>query len=445
MKGSLVCVGVGMTLGSHLTPLSRSYIEKADVVFTALSDGIIELWIAKMNRDVRSLQQYYREGKSRRETYEQMVQAMLAEVRAGKQVCGAFYGHPGVFALPSHKAIELARSEGYVAHMEPGVSAEDCLYADLGIDPGQYGCQHYEASQLLFHKRRIDPSAYLIVWQVGVAGDKSLARFSTGSAYRQVLVDVLARDYPLTHEVILYRATTLPMQRSRMERVKLGDLPTAAVDMHVTMVVPPAAALEPDRETRARLAALDALSGEGAVPSQSTGLEAAARQFETERLLMRPMSQVDQSIFEDLYTDAQTMRYIGPPLSRERAAASFQNYLRTPRATARQLFFAIIDKADGQPIGINALQQLDGLRDRAEAGIMVKPSLQARGFAKESLAALVEHAFRWLPIEEVWAQVDRDHAVVERLVLGVGFVRRNDAAAEREYPAKYLWSIRREN
>ena len=42
-SGRLVCVGIGMMLGSHLTPLSRSHIEQADVVFTALSDGIIEL------------------------------------------------------------------------------------------------------------------------------------------------------------------------------------------------------------------------------------------------------------------------------------------------------------------------------------------------------------------------------------------------------------------
>ena len=96
--GSLVCVGIGMTLGSHITPLARSYIEKADVVFTALSDGIIELWLARMNKDVRSLQPLYTEGKSRAETYRQMVDTMLTEVRAGKQVCGAFYGHPGVFA-----------------------------------------------------------------------------------------------------------------------------------------------------------------------------------------------------------------------------------------------------------------------------------------------------------------------------------------------------------
>ncbi len=125
--GSLVCVGIGVTLGSHITPLSRSYIEESDVVFVGASDGIIELWVQQMNRDVRSLQPYYKEGKSRMQTYREMVDAMLMEVRAGKKVCGAFYGHPGVFAWPTHKAIEIARSEGYPAHMEPGVSAEDCL------------------------------------------------------------------------------------------------------------------------------------------------------------------------------------------------------------------------------------------------------------------------------------------------------------------------------
>jgi precorrin-3B methylase len=255
--GSLVCVGIGMTLGSHITPLARSYISDADVVFTGLSDGIIELWLAKMNPDVRSLQSFYREGKPRSETYQQMVDAMLTEVRAGKRVCGAFYGHPGVFALPTHKAIEIARGEGFAAHMEPGVSAEDCLYADLGIDPGKYGCQHYEASQFMLYRRRVDPSAYLMLWQVGVAGDQSLARFSTGAAYRQVLVDVLARDYDLGHEVILYRAVTLPMHQPRIERLSLRNLPAADVDMHMTLVVPPGSRLQADPTVREWLAALD--------------------------------------------------------------------------------------------------------------------------------------------------------------------------------------------
>ena len=159
-----------MTLGSHLTPLARSHIEQADVVFAALSDGIVEMWLERMHPDVRSLQPYYAEGKSRMKTYREWVEVMMTEVRAGKKVCGVFYGHPGVFAWSPHKVIEVARAEGFPAHMEPGISAEDCLYADLGIDPGRFGCQHFEASQLLFYERRIDPSGYLVLWQVGAGG-----------------------------------------------------------------------------------------------------------------------------------------------------------------------------------------------------------------------------------------------------------------------------------
>jgi len=253
-----------MTLGSHITPLSRSYIEKADVVFAATSDGVIELWLTQMHADVRSLQPLYREGQSRATTYRHMVEVMLTEVRAGKQVCGAFYGHPGVFAWPAHKAIEIARSEGYPAHMEPGVSAEDCLYADLGLDPGKFGCQHYEASQIMLYRRRIDPSAYLILWQVGVAGDQSLTRFSTGSAYRQVLVDVLMRDYAREHPVIVYEAATLPTSSPKILHLQLHKLPSTDISMHATLVIPPIKTLEPDPVIRDRLATLDSTTKETA-------------------------------------------------------------------------------------------------------------------------------------------------------------------------------------
>lgn len=257
LPGSLVCVGLGMTLGSHLGPLARSYIEQSDVVFAGVSDGVVELWLQRMHKDVRSLQPYYCEGKSRMQTYRQMVEALLTEVRAGKKVVGVFYGHPGVFAWAPHKSIEIARSEGYTAHMEPGISAEDCLYADLGIDPGKYGCQHYEASQLLFYQRRIDPSAYLVLWQVGIVGDQSLARFSTGAGYRQLLVDVLALDYPLEHELIVYRTPTLPIEQASIGRVALGDLPQADIGMADTVVVPPARTMQVNYEMRARLDVLD--------------------------------------------------------------------------------------------------------------------------------------------------------------------------------------------
>jgi precorrin-4 methylase len=256
-KGSLVCVGIGITLGSHISPLARSHIEQADVVFMGVSDGVVELWLQGMHKDARSLQPYYAEGKSRLETYQEMVDAMLAEVRAGKRVCGVFYGHPGVFAWAPHKAIDIARQEGYPAHMEPGISSEDCLYADLGIDPGTYGCQHFETSQFMIYRRCIDPSAWLILWQIGVAGDKTNRRFTTGPAYRQVLVDILTRHYPPDHQVILYQAATLPIQAPRIEKLALQTLPEVDVEMSDTLAIPPSRRMEIDRDILARLEALD--------------------------------------------------------------------------------------------------------------------------------------------------------------------------------------------
>lgn len=257
-RGSLACVGLGMMLGAHISPRSRSHIEQADVVFAAVSDPLVELWLQQMHADVRSLQPYYAEGKSRQDTYREMVEAMLAEVRAGKTVCGAFYGHPGVFALAPHRAVEQARQEGFQAHMEPGISAEDCLYADLGIDPGTVGCQHYEASQLMFYQRRIDPSAYLVLWQAGIAGDRSFRRFATPAAYRELLVDLLAADYPLDHPCTIYEAATLPIQAPRIEAIALRDLARAELRLQSTLVLPPARPLQHNAAMLARLAELDA-------------------------------------------------------------------------------------------------------------------------------------------------------------------------------------------
>lgn len=268
-QGSLACVGVGMMLGAHLSPRARGHLDGAEVVFTLLSDALVELWVQQLRPDATSLQPFYdesqREGQSRRDSYRGMVDAILAPVRAGKRVCAVFYGHPGVFASVPHRAIAEARAAGFEAGMEPGISAEDCLYADLGIDPGSVGCQHYEASQFMFYRRRIDPSAYLVLWQVGIAGDRTLRRFATGPAYRRLLVERLCQDYPADHRVIAYEAATLPIVTPRTEVLSLSALAEADLRLETTLVVPPAHEMQRDDAMLARVAQLDREAGEPSV------------------------------------------------------------------------------------------------------------------------------------------------------------------------------------
>lgn len=238
-KGSLVNVGLGMTLGAHITPISRSYIEKADVVFVAASDSLIEQWVMSMNKDVRSLQGYYKEGMSRMITYKNVIKDIMIEVRSGKKVCGAFYGHPGVFSWAPQELVKIATSEGYKSHMEPGISAEDCLYADLGIDPGSSGCTHFEATQFMSNIIEYDISTYLILWQVSISGDKTLTKFSTGAEYRQILVDLLLEKYPGDHIVLLYECAVLPIEKPRVDKVKLENLAAQQVSLKTTLIIPP--------------------------------------------------------------------------------------------------------------------------------------------------------------------------------------------------------------
>ncbi|GGF55948.1 SAM-dependent methyltransferase [Alteromonas lipolytica] len=250
--GSLVCVGPGMILGAHITERCRNFIAQADVVFMSCHT-LVEQWIATMNKDVRSLQPYYGANKDRRETYREMQQAMMSEVRLGKKVVGVFYGHPGIFAQVPHYAIEQAREEGYTAYMEPGISADACLYADMGIDPGRYGIQQYEASQFLFYQRNIDPSAYLILWQIGHVGDVSLTTRQSGPAERQVLVEELGRYYPENHQIAIYECPFIITEKPKIIWFALKDLPQAEISLVSTLVIPPGRAMTPSSDIVARL------------------------------------------------------------------------------------------------------------------------------------------------------------------------------------------------
>lgn len=138
-QGTLIVVGTGIKLVSHVTQAAQQAIAQAEVVLFVAGDALVATWITRLNPAAESLHVLYAPGKRRRQTYREMTARILAEVRQGRQVCAAFYGHPGVFVRPAHAAIRQARREGFPAGMLPGISAEDCLFADLEVTPSRPG------------------------------------------------------------------------------------------------------------------------------------------------------------------------------------------------------------------------------------------------------------------------------------------------------------------
>ena len=250
--GILVVVGCGIQLGRHVSQRTLSEIARADVVF-GLADCFAMAWLEDLRPDMKSLAVYYGDDKDRRLTYREMTDAVMQEVRAGRQVCLVLYGHPGVFAEVSHRSIELCRQEGLSARMEPGISADACLYADLGIDPGDHGMQACEATQFLITRRQIDPGALLVLWQVALSGNIDCVGFEPDPARLQILVDKLLGWYQPDTEVILYEAARLPIEDFRAERLPLSALPQAHFQEYTTLVIPPSGRLQADDEILARL------------------------------------------------------------------------------------------------------------------------------------------------------------------------------------------------
>jgi precorrin-6B methylase 1 len=236
-----------------VTPEAVAAIERADEVLYLLADGLAGAWLERLNPHVRSLHTLYAEEKERSRTYAEVVEELLAPVRAGRDVCAVFYGHPGVFARPGHEAVRRARAEGFRARMLPAVSALDCLVADLGIDPGVTGLQSYEATEFVVHRRRPDTAATLVLWQIGVIGERGMAAGPT-RANLAVLVEHLERSYPRDHEAIVYEASPYPLVADPFVlRLPLEALPDAEVPLLATLVVPPARKPRRDRAAIARL------------------------------------------------------------------------------------------------------------------------------------------------------------------------------------------------
>ncbi|MBC3927564.1 SAM-dependent methyltransferase [Undibacterium sp. CY21W] len=258
--GKLVCVGTGMRMAGQLTPLAKSYIESFDVVIAAVPNMFTRKWLQGVAKEYVCLLDHYDDtkvdGKTRRDTYRRMADTILHEVRQGKKVCAAFYGHPGIFACISHMAIADARQEGFEAHMEPGISALDSLVADLGIDPGTFGMQSMEATQFMIYQRQIDPTALLVLWQIGIAGDLTLKRFETEPAHLQIIVNKLMKTYSPDHEVILYEAATHPLEQTRADKIRLCELPQAALKQITTLVIPAANKMQIDQDVVDQLRAL---------------------------------------------------------------------------------------------------------------------------------------------------------------------------------------------
>jgi RimJ/RimL family protein N-acetyltransferase len=170
----------------------------------------------------------------------------------------------------------------------------------------------------------------------------------------------------------------------------------------------------------------------------------SAFEFETRRLLLRPLEAVDEALFCGLYTDVDTMRFIGDPLTLERAARSFRKAVASwSKDPLDRAFLTVLEKATQRPLGICAIVRFQANMTSAEVGIMLKADARSRGYAREGLGGLVQRTFRLFPVDEIRVECSALNPVVERMVNSIGFRLCDNPATKVGPLLQRSWSVHR--
>ena len=252
----LTLVGTGYRVGGQVTTETRVTMETADVLIYLVTDPATSAWLRSLNARASSLHDSYREGEDGAVAARRMAERMVAPLREGHTVCAAFSGHPAVLVHAARLAAEQARAEGFAVTMLPAISCEDCLIAELGVDPAVPGRVLFDATDFLLRPRDFDATAALVLLQAGAVG---LRDFRSGREPNRdglrLLAEALRRWYPAEHPVVLYEAGTLPPFEPTITRLPLAGLGEAPASVVSTLYVTPLPLAPIDAERQRRLRA----------------------------------------------------------------------------------------------------------------------------------------------------------------------------------------------
>ena len=200
-----------------------------------VNEPITKQWIERYSKLSESLDATYFSENDRQNSYDKIRDKILAELETYNFITVVLYGHPTIFADPGLQAIIAAQKNSIETIILPGISVENCLYADLKIDPGQFGCFHVEATELLLYDKIIDPTAHICIWQVGIPNS------SHTTNHLKLLLIKLKNYYPEDHSAILYEAAMYPGIEPRIHQFSLGDIEVQSIGTLSTLYIPPLA------------------------------------------------------------------------------------------------------------------------------------------------------------------------------------------------------------
>ena len=242
MPIDIYIVGLGVLNVDHLTRETEGVIRRSNEVLYVDTGVATRMYLESLCPRVTSLfETSYEEEGPRLGAYHHMAARVLDAAIDHAPVTFAMHGHPIVGAYAPFLIRDMAGLLSLEVLVLPGISAMDCLFAELMVDPCVAGMQMYEATDLLLRHRPLQPDVPALIWQIGSVETRlHTTRASKPQRFERLRAHLL-RFYPPEHQATAVYSTPHPLMPSTVHRFELQDICQNAHLLHAgfTLYVPP--------------------------------------------------------------------------------------------------------------------------------------------------------------------------------------------------------------
>jgi ribosomal-protein-alanine N-acetyltransferase len=146
--------------------------------------------------------------------------------------------------------------------------------------------------------------------------------------------------------------------------------------------------------------------------------------LETERLILRMIRNDDRQEMFEIRSNRQTMQYIPRPLANTvEDAQKVIDMINGFVERNERINWAITEKGSDKMLGVIGYVRMLEDAHRSEVGYVMHHDSMGKGFAKESLQAVVDYGFNVMNLHSIEAIIRPDNAASIKLVEKLGFIR----------------------
>ncbi|PXY42297.1 N-acetyltransferase [Flavobacterium cheongpyeongense] len=161
--------------------------------------------------------------------------------------------------------------------------------------------------------------------------------------------------------------------------------------------------------------------------------------IETERLLLRRITDDDVNEVFELRSNPETMKYIPRPLVKTTEdALGHIAMIEDKIVTNTGINWGITLKGNPKLLGIIGYYRMQPENYRAEIGYMLLPEFNGKGIITEAVKHLIAYGFNDLKLHSIEAVIDPENFASEKVLQKCGFIKEAHLKESGFYEGKFL-------